>query len=127
MRILVCGGRMYNDDYKVFDTLNSICIEYGMCEAEGPYDHVLPCGVTIIQGGAKGADSLAKDWALLYGQDCETYSADWGKYGKSAGHIRNAEMLKACPDLIVAFPGGKGTENMVKQATKQGFKVRRIV
>ena len=47
--------------------------------------------------------------------------ADWTKHGKAAGPIRNQKMLDECPDLVVAFPGGKGTADMVRRAMKAGI------
>ena len=47
------------------------------------------------------------------------FPADWAKHGKAAGPIRNAEMLtEFLPDYIVAFPGGKGTADMLRKAEK---------
>ena len=47
----------------------------------------------------------------------EEFKADWDKFGRAAGPIRNAQMLReGKPDLVVAFPGGRGTANMVAQA-----------
>lgn len=79
---------------------------------------------TIIQGGATGADALAKEWAKENKKNMEEYKAQWYTYGKGAGHVRNALMLKeGKPDLVIAFPGGKGTENMVRQARLKGVEV----
>ena len=79
---------------------------------------------TIIQGGAKGADFLAKVYAHECGIPCEEYPADWKAYGKAAGHLRNQKMLdEGKPDLVVAFPGGNGTADMVARARKAGVEV----
>lgn len=100
-RILVCGGRTYSDWERVKYVL----------------DCVRPTIEVIIQGGAKGADALAKQWAKERHLPCEEFLADWSKYGKRAGHLRNTQMLVAGkPDLVIAFPGGKGTANMIAQA-----------
>lgn len=115
-RILVCGGRDFLDYLKLGDTLDSL-----IDELEDPSDAV------IIQGGAKGADFLAKAYAYCWGWGglmCEEYPADWGKHGKAAGSIRNQQMLdEGKPDLVVAFPGGSGTADMVRRARKAGVEV----
>jgi hypothetical protein len=62
-----------------------------------------------MRGGARGADALAKDWAMTHPDivrfECK---ADWKRYGPAAGPIRNQRMLDWSPDLVVAFAGGKG-------------------
>lgn len=106
MRLLVCGGRHYHDEARVYATL----------------DRLKP--KTIIEGGATGADLLAQAWAIDNEVDCETYFAEWKKHGRAAGAIRNARMLsEGKPDLVVAFPGGKGTADMVRRAQVAGIKV----
>lgn len=108
MRVLVCGGRDYEDYHMVCDVL----------------DHICAVGDIIIQGGAKGADGLARRYALSKPLECKTYPAEWSKYGKSAGPRRNEEMLKhGKPELVVAFPGGVGTSDMVQRAKKAGIEV----
>jgi hypothetical protein len=67
-----------------------------------------------MQGGARGADALAKEWAMTKA-DLEI-KADWKKYGPAAGPIRNQQMLDWGPDLVVAFAGGKGMAGMVALA-----------
>jgi hypothetical protein len=111
MRILVCGGRNYINDIKMKEVLDQYLLNIDV----------------IIHGGARGADTLAGDWAFLMNVPTEIYYADWNKHGRSAGHIRNAQMLKdGKPDLIIAFPGGKGTEDMVRQALKTTVEVFRV-
>lgn len=105
MKVLVCGGRDYADKEFVFETLDSI-----------------PGITTIIHGAATGADSLGALWATEKGIRVLAVPANWKEYGKSAGPIRNREMLKLEPDLVVAFPGGKGTKDMMQVARKAGIK-----
>ena len=58
---------------------------------------------------------------------CRDFPAEWQRYGRSAGYRRNQRMLdERKPDLVVAFPGGRGTENMVKISRQQGFDVNII-
>ena len=109
MKVLVCGGRNYRDRDRVFQVLDSI-------EA-----------LVVIHGGARGADQLAGAWAKERQVSCNTYSAQWDRYGKSAGFRRNEQMLnEGNPDLIIAFPGGNGTAHMMRIARQRGYEVTEI-
>lgn len=120
MRVLVCGGRDYNNYYHVRDTLMKICDEYGLWDENG----YLPVDLTIITGGAKGADDMAASFAMVHWTGYEEYKADWEKYGKAAGPIRNQQMLdEGKPDLVVAFPGGRGTADMINRARMANIEV----
>lgn len=67
---------------------------------------------------------MASEFAKWKGIPVKTFRADWGKYGKSAGPRRNKQMLdEGRPDLVVAFEGGRGTADMVKQAKAAGVEV----
>lgn len=123
MRVLVCGGRDYDDKYKLDRVLNDLCEIRGLKGPKDEFGNWMPAGLTIIHGGAKGADSLAEDWAIVNWVQFERYPADWKKFGKGAGHIRNKQMLDTGIDLVVAFPGGRGTANMVDIAKKAGVEV----
>jgi len=98
MRILVCGGRGYKDREKLFlalDRLNPKIVIHGACRS--------------------GADKLAKKWTQSRGKIEVPFAAKWRKYGHAAGPIRNKRMLEeGDPDLVVSFPGGRGTANMMK-------------
>ena len=81
----------------------------------------------VIHGGATGADSLASEWAEAGGVVVEVYPADWRSHGRAAGPIRNQEMLeKAGPAFLVAFPGGRGTADMIRRAKKARIPVAEI-
>ena len=114
MKVLVCGGRDFND----VDWL----------ESELDYlDSRLPERITlVIEGGAKGADSIAGRWADFHKINHLRVPAKWDKYGKSAGYKRNAEMLTFEPDYVLAFPGGKGTKMMCELARKEGVFVKEL-
>ena len=135
MRILVCGGRDFNNKLLMFKTLDKLCKDNdwyyrGDCSGE---DNRLP-DITIISGMAKGADTLALDWAAVNWCPVLEFPADWDKYGKRAGPIRNQQMLdEGKPDLVVAFHGkprddGRktGTQDMVERAKKVGVEVVEI-
>ena len=109
MRIIVCGGRDYKDEQYVWDVL----FQY------------IDWNLTIIEGGAKGADRFAANFARYYNVHNITFHANWKLYGKRAGPLRNIEMLKeGKPDLVIAFPGGKGTAHMVRIALEAGIEVK---
>jgi hypothetical protein len=79
---------------------------------------------TLIAGGARGADTLAYEWAQARGIPAVVYKADWAKLGRAAGPIRNQRMLgEGNPNLVIAFPGGRGTANMVRLAREAGVEV----
>lgn len=103
MRVLVCGGRGFSDCQSVFDTLDNLARK-----------EIVDC---IIEGDAPGADRIAGAWAKRRRVDLRLFPAEWQKHGKAAGPIRNQRMLEVGkPDLVVAFPGGSGTADMVRRA-----------
>ena len=119
MKVLICGGRDLNR-HECFNWLERNLYDY-LQDATGC--HTLSIS-HIIQGGADGADTGAKDWAKSEGITCMEFRADWKKYGLAAGPIRNRKMLDdGLPDIVVALPGGKGTRNMVGQAIDRGIPV----
>lgn len=79
--------------------------------------------LTVISGGAKGADSLGEDWAASNWCEVEVFKADWDTHGKKAGILRNQDMLDSGIDMAVQFPGGRGTADMRKRLDKAGVKV----
>jgi hypothetical protein len=110
VKVIVCGGR----DYANAEMLNLVLDEI---HAKTPIS-------VLIQGGARGADELAFRWfASKPGMHGITHYAEWGVHGRAAGPIRNAKMLEESPDLVVAFPGGRGTANMIKQSRAAGVPV----
>ena len=102
-RVLVTGGRDFNDSAYVFDKLDMYARLFGIS--------------VLCQGGASGADSAAHQWALSRGVPSVTVEAEWDRYGTAAGRIRNQKMLTTFkPDVVIAFPGGPGTRDMVGRA-----------
>lgn len=113
MKVLVCGGRKFSDRDLLYKVLNVI------------HNGVKGGITTIIHGGATGADSIAGDWSVnVLKKEAEVYLANWNMHKTAAGPIRNRKMLKeGKPDLVVAFPGGSGTADMIKIVVAAGLKV----
>lgn len=111
MRVLVSGGRAFEPDDVVYRKLDRI-------HAETP--------IALLVNGwcPTGADKHARDWCLVRKVACLSDPADWDRYDKAAGPIRNQKMLRDWkPDLVVAFPGNRGTANMVRLAKDAGVRV----
>lgn len=106
MRVLVTGGRDYDNRPQLYRQLDAIHA-----------DELITC---IVNGGMTGADALSSRWAYDRKVDTECYGAKWGQYGGRAGPIRNAAMLASKVDLVVAFPGGRGTAHTVELAKRKG-------
>ncbi len=115
MRVLVCGGRDYCESSTVWGELDTI-------RRSLPHDTM-----TVIQGGARGADQIAREWCFARYVQFENFAADWAAHGKAAGPIRNQRMIdEGRPDLVLAFPGGRGTADMIRRAKAAGVRVREI-
>jgi hypothetical protein len=113
VRVLVTGGRDYADAGCVDGVLSGLYID---CAEP----------LVIVHGGAPGADTLARKWAQRAGVATEPHMAQWHKFGKAAGAIRNQEMVRAGADLVIAFPGGPGTADCVRRARAAGIPVREV-
>jgi hypothetical protein len=107
MKLLVTGGRDFVDSVRFNEAMRQLPFKPDM----------------IIQGGARGADTLAKHWAKANGVHPVTVDALWGFHGKAAGSLRNCAMLWLQPDYCLAMPGGSGTANMKQKAAEAGLPV----
>jgi hypothetical protein len=112
VRVIVCGGRTYGRFIAERKLLRHTLDDHQITE--------------LVNGGAGGADYWARHWTKLRGIPVTTINAEWDKFGLHAGPIRNTAMLKLKPDLVIAFPGGKGTADMVRQARAAGVPVKEI-
>lgn len=110
MKVIVCGGRDFNNETAVNLVLNKFHKKHPIS--------------MLIHGGASGADSLAGMWAEKNLIPCKVYPADWVAHGRAAGPIRNQMMLDAeKPFAVIALPGGRGTEDMRARASASGVNV----
>lgn len=118
MRLLVCGGRYYSYPERLNQYLDHFALS-----------HDIEC---VIEGEATGADTMAREWAEERGIPVEKYPANWKKYGRAAGPLRNKQMVKeGKPDYGIAFydrakEESRGTRNMVGQLKEAGIPVEEI-
>ena len=104
-KVLITGGREYSNRKYVFEYLDE-------------FHKATPISL-LIHGGATGADYLAGEWAKSREIPFKVYPAEWKKYGKRAGPIRNQQMLdEESPEFVIAFPGNSGTKDMINKAEK---------
>ena len=106
--VLICGSRNWTNQAAIWDRIRN-----------------LPLESTIITGGARGADSIAANGAEYFGLASRVIPANWDRYGKRAGFLRNLQMLDEKPDLVIAFQkdGSKGTQHTIDEAMKRGIPV----
>ena len=108
MKVIVAGGRDFVP--KKFDYLQ-LSYQLGVLGA-----------TEVVCGMAKGADEFGRNVADCLRIPVKKFPADWEKHGSFAGPLRNEKM--ACyADALIAYPGGRGTENMKKQAMENGVKI----
>lgn len=82
----------------------------------------------IVSGGARGIDTLGEELALFQNIPVERFDADWDRFGKSAGHIRNTQMAKYADKLLLIWDGDSpGSKNMKENMIKQGKPIHEIV
>ena len=116
-KVLVCGGRNYDNRERLYKALDS-ALQSSIVAGKL---------FVLIHGNAKGADSLSHEWARERQVSIEVYAADWDTYGRRAGPIRNRLMLtESSPHVIIAFEGGKGTAHMIEIGKKAGVPVLEI-
>ena len=86
--------------------------------------------VVILSGHCSGVDEMAERYAKQHGIKCEVYSADWKRYGRAAGPIRNRHMVEQC-SVVIAFRDGKsrGTKSLISlaEAAQKRLYVQMIV
>lgn len=112
MRVLFSGSRKFTDDKAVILMLEGLAKRAGGAER-----------VVVVHGGASGLDSIAGVIARHMGMKVEVHPAHWQKHGRSAGVIRNQEMVNRGANLLVAYPlpGGRGTQDCIERGVKAGI------
>lgn len=125
-RVLVCGGRTFgivrdpSSEHDVVRAQRQRVLLHRVLD----YHHSRSPFEVVIDGAATGADTIAHQWAMQHDVHSRRFLADWQRYGRRAGAIRNKQMLdEGHPDLVIAFPGGPGTAMMVELAQARGIRV----
>jgi len=111
-RVIIAGGRDFKDYALLSNTMNHLLSN-------------IKDDITVVCGKARGADTLGEQYAKEHGYMVQYFPADWERYGKAAGYIRNTEMAKNA-DALVAFwdSHSLGTRHMIEIARKHGLNVR---
>lgn len=108
MKTIVAGSRHCADVGVVLTAMN-----------ESGYDIT-----EVVSGCAPGVDTLGEEIALALSIPVKRFPADWERYGRAAGPIRNRQMAEYAEALVaVLYPGSRGTLNMIKQAKERGLTV----
>jgi len=115
-KLIVAGGRDFSDMQRLCNEIFSL--------AHGElYNHA----VSIVSGMARGADNMAATFADVNKVQLHKFPADWDKYGKAAGHIRNKAMAEFADGLLAFWDGkSRGTKNMIQTMEAMGKDVRVI-
>jgi len=107
-RLIIAGGRDYNPRPEDERIITDVVKRLGVTE--------------IISGGARGADAMGENYAKAMGIPLRVFPANWNKYGKKAGPIRNEKMASTA-DAVLLFPGGAGTADMRRKASMYGLEI----
>jgi hypothetical protein len=111
VRVLVCGSRGWIDREAIWKRLDAL-------------SPVPEHSITIMEGGAIGADRIAGQWAEHHGVAHHVFLPDYDRYGRRAPLERNNQMLSAEPDLVLAFDlGSRGTAHTIAGAKMRGIPV----
>ena len=112
-KVIIAGGRDYNNFQQLTVTMDALLVNKSQ--------------VTIISGGARGADSLGGKYAMMRGYPLIIMKADWAKYGKCAGYLRNEEMLRIATAAACFWNGiSRGTSHMIDLTMQSGKPLRVI-
>lgn len=113
-RVIIAGSRNFNN----YELLKKECDAF-LSDKKEKYN------ITIISGGARGADFSGEKYAHDEGFALEIYPADWNKFGKGAGFRRNEQMAEVA-DALIAFWDGKshGTKHMIDIMTEKKLQVK---
>lgn len=107
MKTIIAGSREITDLQSVVDAIEASKIEI----------------TEVVCGGARGVDTLGKQWAEQHNIPVTTFPADWDRYGRSAGYRRNQQMGEYADALIAVWDGhSRGTKHMIDIALRLGLK-----
>ena len=113
VKLIIAGGRDY-DNYNELERVTDYMLS----------NLITTHKIVIVSGGARGADSLAVQYAQIRGYELITMPADWETHGRSAGYIRNAQMAEVATHLLAFWDGkSRGTKHMVDIAHSMKIKV----
>lgn len=112
LKTIIAGGRDYTLTKSDLGVLDEFAQQFGVTE--------------VVSGCAPGVDTSGEKWAESKGIPIKRFPADWKGLGRKAGPIRNGQMADYA-DALVAFRGGSGTANMVKQARARGLHVFEVM
>ena len=103
-KILIAGSREY-DNYEEAEAVLDALVK----------DHVGECDIVILSGACRGTDMIGEKYAKEHGFEIRRYPADWKRYGRAAGPIRNEEMVREA-DVIICFWDGesRGSRSLIK-------------
>lgn len=111
MNLIIAGCRDFTDRFIIYEGIDAFITEYGMPHC-------------IIEGGATGVDQIAGEYAREHNIPLQIFKADWNKYGRAAGPIRNEKMAKHGTHLLAFWDGeSRGTKNMIETAERYGLPV----
>lgn len=112
MNLIIAGCRDFTDRFIIYEGIDAFIEEYGTPDV-------------IIEGGATGVDRIAGEYAREHNIPLQIFKADWNKYGRAAGPIRNEEMARHGTHLLAFWDGkSKGTKNMIETAERYRINVR---
>lgn len=122
-RIIVCGGRHFNDYACLESILDDVLADHNLGYTE----------VEVVSGGCpSGADALGELYAATHNIQCSRFPAEWDRFGKAAGPIRNSQMVNYAGEsqkpIVVAFSNSttRGTNDTIKKANKLGIEIVNI-
>lgn len=129
MRVLVTGSRNWTQVEPVRTLLADVAkTDSILLSSDSKLVSVEPNLLTLVAGGAHGADTICQQVGSELGYRVEVFQADWATYGKMAGNIRNTAMVMSGADLCLAFPLGisRGTRHCMEMATLKGIPVYEV-
>jgi hypothetical protein len=134
LRIIIAGSRSFND-YQCLRKESLKIVRETVIKLTGN-PSIQKELVTIVSGCAKGADSLGEQFAKEFGLKLKQFPANWDRYGRRAGYMRNTDMATFASDqenqkahgILIAFWDGqsKGTKHMIDIANKLNIDVHVI-